>query len=197
MNENLQKYLNLVNPEILKSNLTSCSLYIVFFETTKDFIVDQPKSFFSVGYSSDEADLVSPDYKAKVLAKDKTNAVNASLLWFLEQGAIEQSDIDTYSELRQYRNGLAHEMLAKLFDGLDAAHAERITQLINFRIKLERWWLFNIEIPTGDYDDSHNINEEDTMTSTEILYTIISHVLSDDPEKANYFHSELSKAAKK
>lgn len=194
MNENFKKLLNFVNPENLKGNLICCSLYIAFFETTKDYIIEQPKSFFSIGFSSESGEIVGPNYKEKVLSLDTKSVLKASLLWFEQNEAITSNDIEIFYDLREYRNLLAHEMLQKLYDGLDAnSFAQKFSQLINLRIKIERWWVFNIEIPTGDFEDPQNIKEEDIMTSTEILYNIISDVLSDDEEKANFYYSEFLK----
>lgn len=196
MSEELKKLINFVNPENLKSNLILCSLYIAFFETTKQFVVEQPRSFFSTGFSTESGEIIGPRYKEKVLNKDKKNKLNASLLWFKELGAIGDKEIEAFQGLREYRNILAHEMLERLYDGLDDKFSEQLALLVDFRIKLERWWLFNIEIPTADDDYPEGLSEEDVMTSSQILYRIILDVLSEDTEKANYYYSEFLKKYK-
>ena len=137
MNENFDKWLAFIKPENLKDNLICCSLYIAFFETTKAYIVDQVKDFYSIGWNQDSGDVISENYKIDVVANDPKNIVHASLLWFRKTNAITDEDIQLYSELRKYRNLIAHEMLEKLFDGLNKDFSDKLTQLIDFRIKLE------------------------------------------------------------
>jgi len=192
MDENIAKLINFVNPDNLKGNLICSSLYIAFFETTKDYIIEQPKDFFSTGYSSETGPILSPEYKQKVLSKDPKNVLNSSLLWFTEQGAIDLMEVELFDKLRKYRNTIAHEMLQKIYDGLDALFSEHFSQLISLRIKLERWWVFNIEIPTSDINPE-TLKEDDVMTSSQILYKLILDVLSDDEEKAKFYYSKFLK----
>ena len=46
MNENAKKMLELLNPEIFKTNLILSSIFIAYFENSTDYIIDQPRSFF-------------------------------------------------------------------------------------------------------------------------------------------------------
>jgi len=44
-----------------------------------------------------------------------------------------------------------------LFEGLPEELPEKFLQLIILRVKIEKWWVFNIEIPTHpDFDVNRN-----------------------------------------
>lgn len=48
-----------------------------------------------------------------------------------------------------------------LFEGLPEELPEKFLQLIILRVKIEKWWVFNIEIPTNpDFDAQEEISEE-------------------------------------
>ena len=194
MNENFEKWIAFLKPENLKDNLICCSVYIAFFETTKDYIVNQVRDFYSIGWSSENGDVISEDYKTQVLAKDKDkNPLKASLIWFKENNAITEEDILVYDELRKYRNVVAHEMLEKLFDGLNKDYSEKLNQLIELRIKLERWWIFNIELETGMIENPENIKEEDVISNSQMIFKLILDIVSGDEEKSNYYYKEFLK----
>jgi hypothetical protein len=76
---NLEKLINFANPDILKGNLICCSLYMAFYETTKDYIINQPKSFFTNGFDSETGDIISPSYIEKVLSLDSNRSVLKTL----------------------------------------------------------------------------------------------------------------------
>lgn len=48
-----------------------------------------------------------------------------------------------------------------LFEELPEELPEKFLQLIILRVKIEKWWVFNIEIPTHpDFDAQEEISEE-------------------------------------
>lgn len=191
---NLEKLINFVNPDILKGNLICCSLYMAFYETTKDYIINQPKSFFTNGFDSETGDIISPSYKEKVLSLDSNRSIlKSSLIWFKNNEAISDEDIANFEALRKYRNVIAHEMLDKLYEGLDTNFNKHFEELITLRLKLERWWVFNIEIPTGDFENPQEIKDEEVITSSQMIYNLILDVLSQDEEKSKYYYTEFLK----
>ncbi|MBC8882889.1 hypothetical protein H9X57_04400 [Flavobacterium piscinae] len=141
----------------------------------------------------ENGDLISDDYKTYVLSKDKDkNPVKASLIWFKENNAITDEDILVYDELRKYRNVIAHEMLEKLFDGINKDYGEKLNQLVELRIKLERWWIFNIEMETGMIENPENI-KEDVISNSQMIFKLIFDIVSGDEEKSNYYYNEFMK----
>lgn len=191
-NNNTEKWLRFLEPENLKDNLIFSSLYIATYESFIDYIVEEVKFFFNIGFS-DGKYIFSKSYNSDVLSKDKSLA-KATLLWLKEMGAIEDEDIVTFNKLRKYRNKLAHELMSLLFEGLPKELPEKFIDLIKLRTKIEKWWILNIEIPTNpDFNAHSDISEKDIVTSSQVFNQIILDMLSGDEKKASYYINEMKK----
>lgn len=189
-NNNTEKWLKFLEPENLKDNLIFSSLYIATYESFKDYITEEVKFFFNTGFS-DGKYIFSESYNSDVLSKDKS-ITKATLLWLKEMGAIENEDIVIFSELIKYRNKLAHELMALLFEGLPKELPEKFLELIKLRVKIEKWWILNIEIPTNpDFDAHSEILDKDIVTSSQAFNQIILDMLSGDDKKASFYLNEL------
>jgi hypothetical protein len=189
-NDNINEWLKYLDPENLKGNLMFSALFVATYEALKDYIVDQVKFFFNVGFGDDESTF-SEEYNTKVKVLDKS-ILKASLLWLKNLEAINDADIETYDKLRQYRNKLAHELMTLLFEGLPQELPEKLAQLIALRVKIEKWWIMNIEIPTNpDFDESTEIKEEDIMTSSQLFNQLIFDMLSGDEKRAYYYQNQF------
>jgi hypothetical protein len=191
-NDNIDNWINFLDPENLKGNLMLSSLYIATFESFKDYIVDEVKFFFHNGLK-DGIDIFDPKYETHVKAKDKS-VVKASLLWLMEMEAIDENDILKVDDLRQYRNKLSHELMTLLFEGLPEELPEKFAQLIQLRVKVEKWWILNIEIPTNpDFDSDIEINEDNVMTSSQMFNRLFMDMLSGDEKTASFYKNEFKK----
>lgn len=190
--ENIDKWLKFLDPENLKGNLMFSSLYIASFEAFKDYVVDEVKFFFTDGFENGEFTF-SKKYNTKVKTLDKS-LLKASLLWLKDLEAIDKKDIDTYDELRRYRNKLSHELLTLLFEGLPQELPEKFAQLIALRVKIEKWWFLNIEIPTNpDFELNTEVKEEGIVTFSQIFNQLIFDMLSGDEKRASYYQNEFKK----
>jgi hypothetical protein len=188
--DNIDKWLKFLDPENLKGNLMFSSLYIASFEAFKDYVVNEVKFFFNTGFLEGEFTF-SEEYSTKVIALDKS-ILKATLLWFKDLEAIDETDIEIYDDLRQYRNKLSHELMTLLYEGLPKELPEKFAQLISLRVKIEKWWIMNIEIPTNpDFDGSPAIKEEDVMTSSQIFNQLIFDMLSGDEKRASFYQNEF------
>jgi hypothetical protein len=191
-NDNIDKWIKYLDPENLKGNLMFSSLFIATFEAFKDYLIEEVKFFFNTGLADGQYTF-DPKYDSHVTSKDKS-LVKASLLWLLEMGAINEPDIFAYDELRQYRNKLSHELMTLLFEGLPDELPEKYSQLIQLRIKIEKWWLLNIEIPTNpDFDNDTKINESNIITSAQMFNRLILDMLSEDEKTATFYKNEFIK----
>ncbi|MHA1168956.1 MAG: hypothetical protein ACTSRU_14095 [Candidatus Hodarchaeales archaeon] len=189
-NDNIDKWLKFLDPENFKGNLMISSLYIASFESLKDYILHEVKFFFNNGFSGDEY-IFDPKYDTHVLSKDKS-PVKASLLWLKEIGAIGDKDIEEYDELRQYRNKLSHELMDLLFEGLPEDLPRELVRLIELRIRIEKWWILNIEIPTNpDFDFEGEISEDAIMTSSQMFFRLFMDMLSGDEKQASYYKNQF------
>lgn len=186
------KWLKFLDPQNLKENLIFSSLYIASFEAFKDYVVENVKFFFNNGFS-DGKFTFSNEYRTDVQSLDKS-LLKASLIWLKNMNAIDNIDIDIYDDLRQYRNKLSHELMNLLFEGLSEELPAKIAHLIALRVKIEKWWILNIDIPTNpDYDSSPEIKEEDITTGSQMFNQIIFDMLSGDEKRASYYQNEFKK----
>jgi len=192
MNANLDKWIDFLDPENLKGNLMASSLFIATYESFTDYAIDEVKFFYNTGF--DESGYTfNPKYEKDVLSKDK-KVINASLLWLKENEAISAEDIEKFNEIRRYRNKLTHELMNILFEKVPADLPKLFLDLFILRVKIEKWWILNIEIPTEpDSEKYQNITEDDIITSSQMLYRIIMDMLSDDEKTANFYKNEFLK----
>lgn len=190
--DNTTKWLNFLDPENLKDKLIFSSLYVATFESFKDYVTEEVKFFFNTGFSNNEYTF-SKEYKSEVLSKDKS-ALNATLLWLKEHEAITDNDIETYNELRIYRNKLSHDLMELLFEGLPEDLPAKFIKLLELRVKIEKWWILNIEIPINqEFNSQAEISEKDITTSSQMFNQIILDMLSGDEKKANFYMNEMKK----
>lgn len=189
-------WIRFLDPENLKDNLMFSSLYIASFEAFKDYVVEEVKFFYCHGIA-DGQPIFDVTYDVEVKSKNKS-LVKATLLWFVEAGAIDDSDINLFEELLKYRNKLSHELMTLLFEGLPEEFPTKFYELIKLRVKIEKWWILNIEIPTNpDFDASMEITEDDITTSSQMINQLIFDMLSGDEKKASYYKNEYIKNFKK
>ncbi|WOK09360.1 hypothetical protein RT717_11990 [Imperialibacter roseus] len=194
--DELNKWLKFLDPENLKGNLVFSSLFIASFEAFKDHTIETVKFFFNTGFINGEYTF-SDTYEKDVKSKDKS-VLKATLLWLKDMGAITTEDIAKVDELRQYRNKLSHELMALLFEGLPQEFPEKLADLILLRVKIEKWWTLNIEIPTNpDFDSEEEISEKDILTPSQIFHQLVFDMLSGDEKTAHYYQEEFKKRFKK
>lgn len=192
MSSNYEDWIKYLSPENLKGNLMGCSLYIAIYESFIDYLITQLKYFYHTGFD-ETGDHFDPKYNSEVLELDN-NPVNASLKWFVNNGVIEELEYDRFHELRQFRNKLTHEMMEVLFEGLTNDFEKNFSDLINLRMKIDKWWIMEIEIPTNpDYDPNNEINPDDVTTGSQIMFKLITDLLSEDKKTANYYRQEFMK----
>lgn len=190
--ENTAKWLKFLDPNNLKDRLVFSALYIATFESFKDYVIDEVKFFFNSGFTNGEFSF-SERYKKEVLSKDKS-IIKATFLFLIDSGAIDENDVEIFIELGRYRNKLSHELMDLLFEGLPEELPEKFIQLIKLRVKIEKWWILNIEIPTSlDFDSNNDISEKDVFTSSQMFNQIILDMLSGDEKKASFYMNELKK----
>ena len=194
MKNNFDIFKNILNPNTLKSNLILSSLYITFFESLKDYIVDKVREFYLTGFDS-EGFIYSSEYDEKITSKvtNKNKLLKVSLNWFADCGAVEADRIKEFDELVDYRNFLAHKLSKFIFEGDSDKLDDKLGKLMKLKVDLDRWWILNIEIPTNPDFDNNNIEEENVISSSEMLYKIIMEVLSGDEESAWKYYEEYEK----
>ena len=173
-------WVKLTTPEILITNLIRASLFLVAWEMLKGSIINKPLGFFATEFRDGEWQ-ASPKYKTAVLALHK-NPLTASFLWFKEMGAFAEEDLQKFQAAREYRNGIAHN-LPTFLGSFDRDLEDK--QLLNVQellIKVDRWWIREIEIPTNPDFDDQEIDEDEISSGNMLLLSLIFDVVSGKQE---------------
>lgn len=176
---------DLLTPAVMQERLISASLYITAYEMLKESIVGRLKDFYCIGFTEDVI-TISPDYKRKVLALNKSPTY-ASLIWLKNAEAIDQRDIDVFETLKHLRNSLAHELPVIVLAGKDLALMERMQDVMNLMRKIEIWWIVNVEIEADPDYDGHDINPDEITPGPILMMQIMLEVLSGNDELRQHY----------
>src|SRR5262249_37298428 len=156
-------------------------------------IVDQLRNFFCHGFS-DQGDIISPNYQQKVLTLDKS-PLRASLLWLKGARAIDDADIERFQLVRRQRNEIAHQLvncIAFADEVIDPVFFATIADLV---MKIDRWWIREVEIPVNPDFDGRNITESEIQSGRMIsLHLLIRSATDSETSFYDEFVNQASKA---
>ena len=196
MEQEAEKFLNILGEDRLKLNCNFASLYVLYYECLKDTLVDLPKTFFNQMEIKDgELSMrESNKYKKNVKQLDR-HIENASLKWFVNQGAVSEEEYSNFDKLRNFRNKLVHELLLYLTEGFTEDKVKYLVELITLYKKIEKWWINEIEIPiSGNIHESYD--SENVVSGQGLMLEIIQDVLLNDGKNSEEILSELYKLYK-
>lgn len=177
----LDNWNNILNEDILKSNVNFAALFVLNFECLKDYIITQPKIFYS-DFAIKDGELCceeTEEYKKQVRALEK-NIENASLRWFMNAAAITQEDYDLYQELRERRNDITHELLKNLNNGFYETDAKLYVKLLELYQKIDKWWINEIEIPISGEVLPDKYDPEQVSGGQAMILSIINDINFDN-----------------
>jgi hypothetical protein len=161
----MRSWEKLSNPQVLQHNLVVAGLYLVAFELLQASIVDRLSAFFATDVEIAESGrikgLPSSRYAAAVLSLDPNHPFNASCLWLVNNGVISEGERLQIDAIRQHRNEVAHELPVFVVEAdktIDLGRLERIRHLL---LKIERWWVLEVDVPANPGFDGRTIAAED------------------------------------
>ena len=175
-----------LNPQSLKQNLISASVFLVAYEMLKQALIDQLRGFFTVSMAANGEWEIDEDYRQKVLSLDKKEMI-ACAKWFRDSGALNDDDLLIIKELADHRNIIAHELPAII-------GSQKEVSLIHLRCiyaitsKIDNWWIREIEIPTNPDFDHRTFSEEELSNCCSMRMMIMSLLI----EIANGDDTKLS-----
>lgn len=193
-----QQWKNFFDRDILRDSVNIIALYITMYELLEDTLISRPKDFFTVLEYDERAKKQYEEHVLSLYDKSacpgiatKNKELIASLLWFKKMDAIDDDDIQVFTNLRTTRNEVTHQMLHAI-----AEEGERyliqLMELYKLFCKIERWWILEMEIPLGDeIPPDKEIKEEDVMSGNMIILNAMIDILAND-SNANY--KEVCKA---
>lgn len=180
----------LLNPKILRHNLISASMFITAYEYCRSSIVEKAASFFEESWSPEETK-ISEKYKKEVLSLAKS-PLEATLLWFQGLGAIEEADIEKFSEARRLRNKLAHNLPAYISDPEYEIDHGAFIGLLEVTHKLGVWWVVNVELDIDPDYAGEEIDENEIKTGTVLMVQMLMDIAFGNEPEEGYYYKHVS-----
>lgn len=191
----LDNWNNILNEDVLKFNINFAALFVLNFECLKDYIITQPRTFYSDVLIKD-GELCceeTEEYKKEVRSLEK-NIENASLRWFMNTDAITEEDYNLYQKLRERRNYITHELLKNLNNGFIETDAKLYVKLLELYQKIDKWWINEIEIPISGEVLPDEYDSEQVLGGQAMILSIINDIIFDNnKERYKNLLDELKK----
>ncbi len=163
--------------ESLQFQLSFMALFIGMFEFMKDTLISRVESFLCSNMTQNEDGewvyIHNETYKNEIekrfvdgkIVKDR---LRNTVLWFKDANAISDDDYKLFRKLRDKRNSYAHKMAQHVWDGLPEQDAKGLLDLLDLYIKLDKWWINEIEIPiSGEFEPGSY--DEDSVESLALI----------------------------
>lgn len=163
--------------ESLQFQLSFMALFIGMFEFMKDTLISRVESFLCSNMTQNEDGewvyIHNETYKNEIekrfvdgkIVKDR---LRNTVLWFKDANAISDDDYELFRKLRDKRNSYAHKMAQHVWDGLPEQDAKGLLDLLDLYIKLDKWWINEIEIPiSGEFEPGSY--DEDSVESLALI----------------------------
>lgn len=163
----------------LKSNTQKAALYIAVFEALKAFIIDNVATYVIGSINFDRTNN-EKEFEEKVLDNYPYNVDYASLIWLEKQNAIKHSDFLMYQELRKLKEDLTKKIMFGLKDGLPSNINSYFEKLFEIRIKIEKWWVLEINIDSNVEFEGEKITGEDIVANSENVRPFLINLLTDN-----------------
>ncbi len=181
-----------LNPEVMRPKLISAAIYIAVFEILKDTIITRIRDFYCSGFD-EHGDVIDPRYQQDVLGRNRS-PVHASLDWLKEMGALEDNDFAVFATVKEFRNKLAHRVVANLSSlGATPEFQLHFNQMILLLRKIEVWWIVNVEIPVNSDIDCDEIDEDEIVPGTIASIQILMKVALGDVTESREFYEDFQK----
>ncbi|MHB0991905.1 MAG: hypothetical protein ACYC3O_11405 [Burkholderiales bacterium] len=192
MSTHEERWERFLDPDVVRPSLFMATMFITTFEILKNSIVDRIRDFYSIGWS--EGYSASPEYQTKVLARDKSR-VYASLYWLHEHQVINDDDLETFEQLKNTRNLVAHQLFDIVTGHVESNHTEQFQVLVELLRKIEVWWVINVELATDpDYADAE-VHEEGIVPGSILSLQILLEVVGGNTELLEAWRSQRARGS--
>jgi hypothetical protein len=183
-----------LHPETLRANLLAISLFVAAFEKFKECVIEKPEAFFCDGFNKNGF-IISERYKTEVLPRSKS-PLHASLLWFKEMGAIDDSDIQAFDEIKSHRNEVIHELMDFLVDANRNFDPAKFKALVDLFGKIEKWWLINFEMAIDPEFLPDGATPEDVIPGVLMSLQLMLDIASGNEPQEGYYYKALKEKTK-
>ena len=104
----MNEFQNLFDEDTLRKNIEFAALFVLNYECLKEYVVSQVREFYSDSISFVQGEMIfkeSENYKKNV--RSLANKIDtASIMWFVNAGAITEQELDLYHTCRKRRNDI-------------------------------------------------------------------------------------------
>ena len=173
---------NIWNKDILQHNLSFLALFIGMYEQFEDKVIENVDCFLNLGCSAnDDTHCKKSEYyrqnilNRKVVENGNKNKLKATMLWFVDVGAITPEDYSLFLNIKEARNIYVHQLTKCVVNGISDKDIDMLVQLLNLFYKIDNWWINEIEIPTSGISASDDYPTEEAYS---MIYTIYRDMIN-------------------
>lgn len=181
-----EKLNNIINKDILQLHLTQIALFIGAYENFIDVIEERVESFLCDSCFLDESKELkwkkSEKYKSLIEKRrvddmGNKNPLKATMLWFVDEGAITNEDYELFLRIKNLRDRYVHKMSDSLWNGLYEDDADMLFSMMELYNKVDKWWINEIEIPIAGDEIPDGYDTEGVASFSYIAFQIMIGVL--------------------
>ena len=199
---------NIWNKDILQHNLSFLALFIGMYEQFEDKVIENVDCFLNLGCSAnDDTHCKKSEYyrqnilNRKVDENGNKNKLKATMLWFVDVGAITPEDYSLFLNIKEARNIYVHQLTKCVVNGISDKDIDMLVQLLNLFYKIDNWWINEIEIPTSGISASDDYPTEEANSMIYTIYRDMINILflgkADDYQAyLNNLHSPTDEHSK-
>ncbi|HHQ4732974.1 hypothetical protein [Aeromonas veronii] len=185
----------LTNPTKLRANLMSASVYISSYEMCRDFIISKPKDFFTDNWGIN-GETLSEEYSKDVMSFGRS-PLKASLLWFKEQGAISDTDIEHFEKAIAHRNEIAHNLPKFISEPDYEVDVGIFNTMLEVTNKIGVFWVMNYELSIHPDYSVQEIDEKGIQVGTIMMIKMMMQIAFGQEPEEGYYYNEIKKAIDK
>lgn len=174
----IDKMNRLMDQSYLRQTLSFFGLYISLYENFIETVVARVESFLCLEIDSvhngkikyKHVDSYKEEVKNRIVdEKGNKDTTKATMLWFVDLGAINQDEYELFLDLKSRRNSLVHDMADHVWNGVTESDIQSLISLFDLSVKLDKWWINEIEVPIMGIHDL-NAEEKDRVFSLNMMF---------------------------
>lgn len=129
--------------------------------------------------------IVSEKYKKEIINRKgcKSNLFISSCRWLIDNKVISEDEFNQIIKIKEIRNRIAHDLPKFLFDSEYSIDKDLFNQIKVLTLKIEKWWIIEVEMPTNPDLDGQEIDAESIVPGQELILSYIFNIANTDLEE--------------
>lgn len=185
------EWADFLNPDVARTRLLRTGLFLVAHKMLLSSVKDCVHHFFSNTWTAVDGWKLSLEYREKVLSLDpkgRNDPFRASIAWLRQIEAINDHDETTIRNLTEERNRLAHELRYVLGGTIKHDFEGLFPKLVSLIIKIDRWWILNVEIETDPNLIGKEFTEHQVIPGSLMLLQDLNQIVLGQDHEAWAFY---------